>query len=539
MTRVSWQDVPSTATPLSAAFLNDLEARKPENDELLVNVKAPPFNAQGDGVSDDTAAFVAARDTITSAAEAVGSDVVNGAGLYVPPGVYLIGDFDLSNSAQQIVGAGLATTLKAKSGATYVLKIEGKRQCSVENLMIHGNNKASKGIKLSGSGSISSEQHTLQRVRLTQCSTGVDVVSGTPDQVDKNTYYACHWIDCDKGMVINSLNAQQQMLIGCAFDACVTYGVELTNGSLEMLGGQFQSGGATNIKINGATVQWVDLTGVITENSTAGAIVIDGSTHWPLNHVTLRHCVIETPAGGFTVKMGVATPPSVLYAEQCRFVNGDLQASATDAIFHDVYCTFLGGATVTGGTQFRRPRWWQDGLDLSGQIVTIQPPVASLVGLKVTGATGQTGNLIETRDSIGNQMTSIQKDGYLQVWPVAGVTNGLQVLDSSGNAKFRVATADGQLTLDGDLIANIAGKGLKVKEGSNAKMGTATLVAGTVVVSTTAVSATSRILLTGQNSSGTHGELTISARTAGTSFTITSANGADTRAVAWMIVEPA
>jgi hypothetical protein len=69
-------------------------------------------------------------------------------------------------------------------------------------------------------------------------------------------------------------------------------------------------------------------------------------------------------------------------------------------------------------------------------------------------------------------------------------------------------------------------------------MGAATLVAGTVVVNTTAVTATSRIFLTGQNSSGTHGELTISARVAGVSFTITSANAADTRSIAWMIVNP-
>lgn len=90
-----------------------------------------------------------------------------------------------------------------------------------------------------------------------------------------------------------------------------------------------------------------------------------------------------------------------------------------------------------------------------------------------------------------------------------------------------------------DLRIGTAGRGLRVAEGANAKMGTATLVAGTVVVSTTAVTANSRIMLTGQNSSGTHGDLTVSARTAATSFTITSTSGTDTRSVAWMLVEPA
>lgn len=92
----------------------------------------------------------------------------------------------------------------------------------------------------------------------------------------------------------------------------------------------------------------------------------------------------------------------------------------------------------------------------------------------------------------------------------------------------------------GDLTLATTGAGLKVKEGGTAaRMGAAALAAGTVTVNTTAVTANSRIMLTGQNSSGTHGELTISARVAGTSFTITSSNAADTRTVGWIIFEPA
>ncbi len=42
-------------------------------------------------------------------------------------------------------------------------------------------------------------------------------------------------------------------------------------------------------------------------------------------------------------------------------------------------------------------------------------------------------------------------------------------------------TGDGTLSTSGNLVANTAGVGLKVKEGTNAKMGVSTLVAGTVV----------------------------------------------------------
>jgi hypothetical protein len=90
-----------------------------------------------------------------------------------------------------------------------------------------------------------------------------------------------------------------------------------------------------------------------------------------------------------------------------------------------------------------------------------------------------------------------------------------------------------------DLRIATIGRGLEVAEGSNAKMGLSTLVAGTVTVSTTAVAANSRIFLTAQSTGGTPGALRVSARTAGTSFTITSTSGTDTSTVAWQIVGPA
>lgn len=92
---------------------------------------------------------------------------------------------------------------------------------------------------------------------------------------------------------------------------------------------------------------------------------------------------------------------------------------------------------------------------------------------------------------------------------------------------------------EGDLHCDVAGGGLNLKEGSNARMGAATLVGGTATVATTEVSASSRIFLTSQVDGGTPGFLRVSARTAATSFVITSSSGTDTSTVAWMIVEPA
>lgn len=92
-----------------------------------------------------------------------------------------------------------------------------------------------------------------------------------------------------------------------------------------------------------------------------------------------------------------------------------------------------------------------------------------------------------------------------------------------------------------DFKLSTAGNGIYIKEGTNATMGSGTLAGGTLVVNTTKVTASSRIFLTdsGGGVLANIGSLYISARTAGTSFTVSSSNALDTSTFSWMIVEPA
>lgn len=130
----------------------------------------------------------------------------------------------------------------------------------------------------------------------------------------------------------------------------------------------------------------------------------------------------------------------------------------------------------------------------------------------------------------------------------SSVTNGLSVPTgntptaySNSTTRFQWTSAGITLLTGGNFVAGTIGQGIQIKEGTNAKMGLATLIAGTVTVSNTAVTANSRILLTGQ-SLGTitsPSSLSISARVAGTSFTILASQATDTSTVAWQIVEPA
>jgi hypothetical protein len=111
-------------------------------------------------------------------------------------------------------------------------------------------------------------------------------------------------------------------------------------------------------------------------------------------------------------------------------------------------------------------------------------------------------------------------------------------MNSAGTWTLGAAGGTATHLSNGSLSLNVAGNGLLIKEGANATSGAVTLVAGTAVVSTTKVTASSRIQLTCNDpNGGTPGVEYISARTAATDFTITSA-AADTCIIAWLIVEP-
>ena len=143
-----------------------------------------------------------------------------------------------------------------------------------------------------------------------------------------------------------------------------------------------------------------------------------------------------------------------------------------------------------------------------------------LAGGTIPGALTISG-LLTTQAGISNSGSTISSAQQIN-------TSGLTSVTASGNLNASL----------GSLDVVSAGQGLKVAEGSNAKQGTAVLVAGTVTVSNTSVTANSRILLTSNTDGGTPGFVRVSAKTAGTSFVITSSSGTDTSTIAYEIFEP-
>lgn len=173
----------------------------------------------------------------------------------------------------------------------------------------------------------------------------------------------------------------------------------------------------------------------------------------------------------------------------------------------------FGTLGLTGGT-------------ITGAITLVEPTSTTLAeSVKVTG------------DTVAR--FTVDASGKLQWGPGNGVTD-TDLYRVAGN----ILQTDGTLqvltdqNVGGNLNAITAGKGLTIKGGSNARIGTSVLTAGAVVVANTSITASTVVLLTSQADGGAPGSVRCSARTAGTSFTITSSSGTDTSTVGWLLVEP-
>lgn len=129
-------------------------------------------------------------------------------------------------------------------------------------------------------------------------------------------------------------------------------------------------------------------------------------------------------------------------------------------------------------------------------------------------------------------------------WTAKGGING----DASGDTVVNPGTGAavgvvlnaaqiGIVQCQTDFDISTPGKGLKVAEGTNSRLGTATMVGGTVTIANTSVVASTRVLFQRSVAAGTLGHLsrTISV---GTSFTINSSSNLDTSQIAWMLVDP-
>lgn len=269
----------------------------------------------------------------------------------------------------------------------------------------------------------------------------------------------------------------------------------------------------------------------------AGVVMVSGCNVWP--GVDDNGTLANSPQFGLVLAGNRTADTAVLV--DCTYLQG-----ATTAISDDGTSNVLYGPTVVTGTG-----------STSSPVMKVPPYLATeyLAGLRVSGVVSALPLLSVTSTVAGAAQPAVLVN-------VAGATDnvyGSKVagdalprweIDSSGKQSWGSGSTvqDTVLarvrphvlgTTSADFAVGTAGYGLRVKEGSNAKQGTATLASGTATVPNTAVTAASRIFLTTQSPGGTVGTLYVSSRKAGVSFVVRSTAPTDSSTFAYEIFEPA
>jgi len=167
--------------------------------------------------------------------------------------------------------------------------------------------------------------------------------------------------------------------------------------------------------------------------------------------------------------------------------------------------------------------------------------------ISLTGTLNQTGGAsgIVRGINIANTVTAVADYRAIEIADnhanAKGIyqTGALTTNNFVGKARFGATTAPiDQLEVTGNFALMTAGNKIKIATGSNASIGTSTLVAGTVTVSTTAVATNSIIMVCTRTPGGTAGFLSAPAASIvnGTSFVINSSSATETSTVCWWII---
>lgn len=239
------------------------------------------------------------------------------------------------------------------------------------------------------------------------------------------------------------------------------------------------------------------------------------------------------------------------------FVTGAVSLASTLAVTGIFSCTdttdassaTAGGSTFAGGVGINKKLFVTGNTALAGTLV-VSGATTTGSGYLITASAG-TQVYVSAQgagggsNTLGNDLLVTAGGGTGNTIAAAVIIQTPTPLGSGSSLQLnstRVSIDNSAVTLSTvDLKLSTVGKGIYIKEGTNAMMGTGTLVGGTATISTTKVTASSRIFVTdtGGGVVGNIGALYISAVSAGTSFAVTSNNPIDTSTFNWIIIEPA
>lgn len=515
----------------------------------MIELNAKWFGAKNDGNTADAAANVAALTAAIAALPTTGGRIMLPSGTYyINAGINIAGT---TTKSIELVGEGPRSTVikpSVNSMTMFTMQVDS----ALRGVELNGTGRTGiNGVRFNASGSVFEDFlcraidgraidlndsadgglyfNVARRGRISSaCGYGLwlaTTVAGI-NSINDNRFYDISITQCTgDGIYINKGNGNK--FIGVDIEDCTGFGINIQNG------------------MDNAFWQWL-------EDNAAGNLLImrdvlnRGNQFWGRGDEDYAEQVDTT--GAMTINT-----PTLTVASASKIVKGKwLKVVGAGAAGADLYAyvTAISGTTIT----------------LHTNALTGVGPAAVVTGPELE--TGQhtiyhtqrfthflAGQTVISHAQFGQKGRSsvalIEAYGGMTLYPPGGGNTNQYLLrmDSTldylrlangGTTQHAWERATGDyFNILGNVIIQGTGKGLRVSETANGKMGVATLIAGSATVANTAVTANSRILLASQVDGGTPGFLRISARTAGVSFVITSSNGADTSTVAWFIVEPA
>jgi len=171
---------------------------------------------------------------------------------------------------------------------------------------------------------------------------------------------------------------------------------------------------------------------------------------------------------------------------------------------------------------------------VTGSLSTTTSLSATTTVTAGTGITATTGNIAASAGNVSASGTVTGGTG------VVATTGNVSATAGAVNAGTSMTATLGNITAtNGNLVMGTLGNKLVIPAGTNASIGTSVaMTTGSVTISTTAVTAASKIFLTRNTVGGTLGNLSVPSASivANTSFVINSDSGTDTSTVNWLII---